>query len=809
MADHFRGNRVQVKLKNPPATLSGCIVDVKGQELLLEDIVYLETGKHDQHCAVDGANIEDLRIVDVQPPPAPLGSQGKEPLKPVHPKQPVNQTQQPPLQAATAIAPSPPIRNGHSKPQAATRKLLRPAQIPPASVTTFHDPAILSYDRTPVKQPVLPVVNQSISSGRDQTMHPPPQAETHAGLSNGQHTLAATISPDATTPLAADGVPASLSTPSNILQINADDTETIEDAEEARIIQGHEGTQAQLEHDNASVDAKGKKRRRQRRKKRTDGVDDADSGPDAARNNAPSTGHAQDGWRQTPILTPQASIRGGKAERTPGLLEGKAVRDAPNRGDTAARKHQRALDKEANKNGWGTEDASDVRDMPDFDFEDSRMKFDKKAVWDELRAGDTTADEDRLVSFNRVTTPGTFGGQKLHPTENVLDGGRKVSRDFEDEDSDLDLNARPLSTSQILRREPSRASFARQTPSRKDSLRTEVQATAPSMVSRSLSRRKLADHAALSPRIPGLTSPSSSAFSPAGTNIASSTKPQLRYVTSNRPCRTATPETLQSIENLAQNGFAMSDDILAENAGRGIAELVLSTLDPTGHRLDRANHNSTPVIVMLIGEAKAGARALAAARHLLERNVRVIAALTGTVDLEHGPLSLQVQRIRGKIIRSWAETSAHLKTLDAPPELIVDAILGASDSIETISTEHFETAISMLDWANKSRASVLSIDVPCGVDPTSGAVQMREGEPFEIRAKVVVCCGIPVVGLVEALASREHEEDWRIFVVDIGLNPAARPFLKLRTKDTDDMQKGRFVQFGSEWIVGLTFEGAG
>lgn len=803
---------VQVKLKDLASTLHGCVADVQGGQLLLKDVVIIGTGERLPDYTVNGLKIEDIEVVpgDIKRAAGPPSSHWSQPATPVLPTQPIPQAPQlslhPTVAAASPRAPAP-TRSGFSKASVATRGLIRPAQVPPTA-STFHDPAILSYQRTPVKHLVRPVVNQSTSSGSVATIHPPLPIETDTRPSNEQHALASPASPDVTTPLAGHGISASLSAPFNTLQIDGDDLEAVGDAEEAKTVHGHNATEAHPQQEMASLDAKGKKRRRQRRKKRTDGIDDVDSSPEATRHNAQASGQAQNGWRNTPILTPQGSSRGGKAECMPRLIEDKAARDATSRGNIAARKHQRALDKEAKKNRWGTEDASDIRDLPDFDFADSLIKFDKKALWEELRAGDTTADEDRLVSFNRVITPGTFGGQKLHPTENVLDGGRKTSRDFDVADSDFDLSVRPSSTSRILRREPSKASFVRQSPSRKDSLRTEIQAIAPSMAGRSLSRQKLAEHAALSPGIPSLTSPPSSAFSPPGTNIVSSTKPQLRYVTSNRPCRTATPETLQSIENLAQNGYAMSDDILAENAGRGIAEIVLSTLDPTGQRLDRTNHNSLPVVVMLIGETKAGARALAAARHLLERNIRVIAALTDAVDLEHGPLSLQVQRIRGKIIRSWADTSAHLKTLDAPPELIIDAILGAGDTFETMSTEHFETTVSMLAWANKSRASVLSVDVPSGVDPTSGAVQVREGEPFEIRAKVVVCCGIPVVGLVEALAAREHEEDWRIFVIDIGLNPAARPFMKLRTKDTDHVQKGRFVQFGSEWVVGLRFQDA-
>ena len=64
-------------------------------------------------------------------------------------------------------------------------------------------------------------------------------------------------------------------------------------------------------------------------------------------------------------------------------------------------------------------DTTGIEDMGDFDFEQELKKFDKKQVFDEIRQGDTTADEDRLVSHNRAR-PGTYGGKNLHPTEPVL-----------------------------------------------------------------------------------------------------------------------------------------------------------------------------------------------------------------------------------------------------------------------------------------------------------------------------------------------------------------------------------------------------
>jgi len=95
------------------------------------------------------------------------------------------------------------------------------------------------------------------------------------------------------------------------------------------------------------------------------------------------------GWRQTPLVE----------EATPAKRNGQKSRRA-----------RKSFIEDAN--GWATEDATDIQDMGDFDFESNLSKFDKRRVFDDIRKDDTTADGERLVSFNRVAKPGTNRGKK-------------------------------------------------------------------------------------------------------------------------------------------------------------------------------------------------------------------------------------------------------------------------------------------------------------------------------------------------------------------------------------------------------------
>ena len=244
-------------------------------------------------------------------------------------------------------------------------------------------------------------------------------------------------------------------------------------------------------------------------------------------------------------------------------------------------------------------------------------------------------------------------------------------------------------------------------------------------------------------------------------------------------------------------------------------------INPGGQRLSATNHNARPVIVVLAGNHTNGACAIAAARHLAERGVRIIITSPAAHRTHHDVLASQVRRLGGArdILRTWTATSAYLKTLDAPPELIIDALSDRSGSSFTSTstdplttdldgdlidivdpttshapsdhTHELTTAIAMMTWANQSAASVLALDRPSGIDATSGLVEVWEGEPAEVRARIVVALGVPSFGLVRAMRLRTQTVaevgaegvgsgvEWKVFVADVGLGPAAVSYTHL------------------------------
>ncbi len=446
-----------------------------------------------------------------------------------------------------------------------------------------------------------------------------------------------------------------------------------------------------------------------------DPIEELDSSPLAVRKK--DKGTESKGWRQTSLIEESKTFN-NQAPTINGEGSFHPATSASKRGN----RKQRGLNGDLN-DGWATEEAKDIRGMGEFDFQGNLSKFDKRTVFDQIRNEDTTADESRLVSFNRAPAPraGTAGGKNFHHTENVLDRPKANGRwNSEAGDSgDDDISEEAFASGRSSRRAMSRTS-ARQPPSRKAST-----IAGPANASLASSNHLLnslnkghysSSHATGSPK-PNKHSPSASPFPTSG-------KPSLRVGSTNRTCPTVGPLQMLEIEHIAATELGLTEDMMTENAARGIAQVSLSVLNPGGKRLTKDNHNALPIIVVLAGNNKSGARATAAGRHLRNHGVRVMICVLGLEREDELQESVRRQlgifrKIGGRVL-GWEELSASLKTLDALPEMIIDALLGMHISFEDLRSDDQGVAYEMIGWANRSKANVLAIDVPTGLDASSG-----------------------------------------------------------------------------------------
>uniref|UniRef100_A0A060T2X8 Enhancer of mRNA-decapping protein 3 n=1 Tax=Blastobotrys adeninivorans TaxID=409370 RepID=A0A060T2X8_BLAAD len=258
------------------------------------------------------------------------------------------------------------------------------------------------------------------------------------------------------------------------------------------------------------------------------------------------------------------------------------------------------------------------------------------------------------------------------------------------------------------------------------------------------------------------------------------------FLLNSQPCPTATPLQLVELERASSETHGVPEVVITENAGRGIAQLALRVLGGSS-RFTVQNHNAHPLAVVMVGNTSAGSRAIAACRHLMNRRVYVVAVLT--TDIESAIPELQRQLVAFKAAKGVVISNGRLESLvsilsqyDSPPELIIDGLQGYREDLLE-DTDDSTQLLGLIDWANRAKASVLSIDMPAGLDPTTGLA-------FElgsvIQPKWVVSCGLPLTGLLNASSG-----EWTHFLIDIGFPIGA--------------MKRRFakVWFGHDWVAEL------
>ncbi|CAF3523075.1 unnamed protein product [Fusarium graminearum] len=511
---------------------------------------------------------------------------------------------------------------------------------------------------------------------------------------------------------------------------------------------------------------------------------------------SPASGRGK-GWRQTPILQSTSSFQ-------PFHFLKKS---------TKGRKG--TLD-----NGWASEDVTE--EMGDFDFENNLAKFDKATIFDQMRREDQVDDASRLVAHNRKPKPGTAGGKNLHYTENVLDLPPTAKKDAYSWNSEADdglngaerLSGRDVRSSQSNRRADSKSGPSRRSQSRKAS----AVATSGGLPLTRVNSGVRASH---------LSRLSISRPESRSTNSRQQGHPPGLYlVPSHKRLETVSALQMLNLENIAANEVGLTEQLMAENGGRGIAEVIFTALtDPAIKvRFGLAGANpsssatlSSPAVVILAGNNKSGMRAIAAARHLRNKNVNMLVCLVGIERekdlLEDLRQQIQLYRAFGGKILSKVDLFEHLRKASSSGSpvsvaLIVDALLGLTISFEELRTGDQAAVYELMEWANRNEAFVLSVDVPTGIDPTSGKVAVIDGSRLFVKPRYVVAMGAPKRGLLEAVTPPDeddpqnmnntaHDDEWRLFIADIGLGSAV--WRKAGTK----IRRG--IDFDEKWVLEMKY----
>ncbi|KAK3333349.1 YjeF-related protein N-terminus-domain-containing protein [Cercophora scortea] len=798
MAEQFIGVQMLVTLRNPPGKqLRGNVSAVEaGSGLTLSNVWALDTNKWEPRVTIAASNIEDLSEVRSTPSPHLLSQFAP------------TQAATPPAAVAAAAAAVPVVTQAPPKP-------------------AFVDPAIVAMGKrpepAPTRSPEIYVHPQS-SGRRD----PDPVVTP---LVRAQVTASYDITPTAVVSESIQGL--KIEAPA-VIPESADDEVAPNVIPPAAQVSGQKRKNKNW-------------RQRKTGNSKTGAQEDLDISPQVS--GAAGSGK---GWRQTPMLQSTSSFQPFNS------LKKNASKGRPSQ-----------------ENGWASEDVTDVQEMGDFDFEGGLAKFDKTNLFEQMRKDDRVDDADRLVSHNRQPRPkpGTAGGKNFHHSENVLDVPAilkaparpvkdKTNEIWNSEADDGALNGnerqsgRELGSRQGSRRGESKVSATRRSQSRKasgvNSAQTLSRVNSGVSHLRTHSAKGSRPSSRLSSNVTVVDKKKQQQQQHSHHSVSAATAQGFYVMPSNRRIETVSALQMLNLENIAHSEVGLTEEMMTENAGRGIAEVSLIALADPAIQVRYAGtikpSSSTPppppTVVVLAGNNKSGIRAVAGARHLRNKGVNVLVCVVGLERGERGLLEDMRAQVRlyknlGGRVFSKSDFFEHLRkvsipmmTIDtprtsslasltnpAPVMLIIDALLGLAMSFEELRSSDEATVYELIEWANRNEAFVLAIDIPTGIHPTSGVVSVIDGNRLYCKPRYVVAVGAPKRGLLEAMMAAENEDgetivgvsgmaeaavddavlEWRLFLVDLGFAPAV--WKKAGTK----IRKG--IDFDTRWVVEMKYLG--
>ncbi len=218
------------------------------------------------------------------------------------------------------------------------------------------------------------------------------------------------------------------------------------------------------------------------------------------------------------------------------------------------------------------------------------------------------------------------------------------------------------------------------------------------------------------------------------------------------PVPAVTAEQMREIDRIAIEATGPNLFQMMENAGRNLA---LQTVDLLGDDWRRGR------VVVLAGSGGNGGGAICAARHLANRDVDVALVLSEPDRLTGVP---ERQRM---IFRSTRGREVDAPALgEQRADIVIDGLIGYG-----LREAPRGRVAELITWANTSGARILSLDVPSGLDATSG-----EMPGVCIRAHTTLTLALPKSGLGGATAGD-------LWLADIGIPRGAFERAGLRYAD--------------------------
>ena len=198
-----------------------------------------------------------------------------------------------------------------------------------------------------------------------------------------------------------------------------------------------------------------------------------------------------------------------------------------------------------------------------------------------------------------------------------------------------------------------------------------------------------------------------------------------------------TAEQMREVDRVAIEETGPNLYQMMENAGRSLATAALGLL----------GDNTASRILVLAGNGGNGGGGICAARHLADRGVKVALCLADPLALS------EVAKWQYEVFSATPGSALSAAALQAERfDLIIDALIGYS-----LTGAPRSAFAALIDWANAAGTDILALDVPSGLDSTTG---IKPGAA--IRPHTTLTLALPKTGLKTGRAGR-------LLLADIGI----------------------------------------
>lgn len=205
------------------------------------------------------------------------------------------------------------------------------------------------------------------------------------------------------------------------------------------------------------------------------------------------------------------------------------------------------------------------------------------------------------------------------------------------------------------------------------------------------------------------------------------------------PVTAVTAGQMRQVDRTAL-AFGLTILQMMEHAGRSLAEHALLLAHPDGE------------VVVLAGAGDNGGGGLCCARHLLNRGMNVSVILDRDPDTLSGAARAQLETLlKGGL--SLTSPSAAPQVL-ARATVVVDALIGYG-----LKGAPRELTATLIELCNHGPAQRLSLDVPSGLDATTG-----ERPGAVVRADRILTLALPKTGLLGTAIP--------VYLADLGIPPS-------------------------------------